>query len=209
LSATTRYAGGSVRGTATTQVAYPNLAAAYTDVGVTDDADPAPGNLDGAGFSFSAQALDSVGVHPGGQVTSGAATFTWPDVPAGQPDTVTTAGQSVTLTGSGTALSLLTTGTNGTQSGPVTVTYTDGTTSTSTLTVADWYANQAVPGCVLVATTPYWNRPAGSTYPHDQKVSLYAASVPLTASKQVAYVTLPSNKQLHIFATAVTSPPVR
>lgn len=144
LSATTRYSGGVVRGTASTQVAYPNLAAAYTDVGVTDDADPAPGNLDGAGFSFSAQALDSVGVHPGGSVTSGAATFTWPDVPAGQRDTVTTAGQSVSLTGSGTALNLLTTGTNGTQSGPVTVTYTDGTTSTSTLTVADWYANQAV-----------------------------------------------------------------
>ncbi|WP_326953816.1 glycoside hydrolase family 3 C-terminal domain-containing protein [Amycolatopsis sp. NBC_01286] len=205
LSATTRYSGGVVRGTASTQVAYPNLAAAYTDVGVTDDADPAPGNLDGAGFSFSAQALDSVGVHPGGSVTSGAATFTWPDVPAGQRDTVTTAGQSVSLTGSGTALNLLTTGTNGTQSGPVTVTYTDGTTSTSTLTVADWYANQAVAGCALVATTPYWNRPAGSTYPHDQKVSLYAASVPLTASKQVAYVTLPSNKQLHVFATAFTA----
>jgi beta-glucosidase len=203
LAATTRYAGGSTgAGSATVQVSYPSLAAAYTDVGVTDDANPAPGNLDGAGFSFSAQALASAGVNPGAPVKSGPATFTWPDVPAGQADTVTTAGQSITLPGSGSALSFLAAGTNGTQSGPVTVTYTDGTTSTSTLTVADWYANQAVDGCVLVATTPYWNRPAGSTYPHDQKVSLYAASVPLTAGKPVAFVSLPVAKQLHVFATA-------
>jgi beta-glucosidase len=206
LSGATRYAGGSAGvGSATVQVAYPSLAAAYTDVGVTDDANPAPGNLDGAGFSFSAQALGSVGVVPGGAVTSGAATFTWPDVPAGQPDTVTTAGQSVALSGSGAGLSLLAVGTNGAQSGPVTVTYVDGSTSTSTITVADWYSNQAVPGCVLVATAPYWNRPAGSTYPHDQKVSLYAASVPLTASKQVSFVTLPTNRGLHVFAAAFTS----
>jgi beta-glucosidase len=54
-------------------------------VGVTDDANPAPGNLDGAGFSFSAQALASAGVVPGGTVTSGSLSFTWPDAPAGEP----------------------------------------------------------------------------------------------------------------------------
>jgi beta-glucosidase len=100
-------------------------------------------------------------------------------------------------------MSLLAVGTNGTQSGAVTVSYTDGSTSTSTVTVADWYANQAVAGCTLVATTPYWNRPPGSTNPPDHKVSLYAASVPLTAGKQVKAVTLPSNGQLHIFATTI------
>jgi len=212
LSGATRYDGSPKTspgdGSATIQVAYANLAAAYTDVGVTDDANPAPGNLDGAGFSFSAQALASVGVVPGGTVTSGSgaggsASFTWPTAPAGQPDTVTTAGQSIALTGSGSTLSVLGAGTNGTQSGSVTVTYTDGSTSTSTLTMADWYNNQAVPGCTLVATAPYWNRPAGSTYPQDQKVSLYAASIPLSAGKQAAYVTLPNNKQLHIFADTI------
>jgi beta-glucosidase len=212
LSGATRYDGSPKTspgdGSTTVQVAYANLAAAYTDVGVTDDANPAPGNLDGAGFSFSAQALASVGVVPGGTIsvglgTSGSVSFTWPTAPAGQPDTVTTAGQSIALTGSGSALSVLAAGTNGTQSGPVTVTYTDGSTSTSTLTIADWYSNQAVPGCTLVVTTPYWNRPAGSTYPHDQKVSLYAASIPLSAGKQAAYVTLPTNKQLHIFADTI------
>lgn len=137
-------------------------------------------------------------------MTAGGATFTWPDVPAGQADAVTTGGQLVSQSGSGSALSLLTVGTNGTQTGKVTVTYTDGTTSTSTLNVSDWYSNAAGSGCTLVVTTPHWNRPAGSTNPADQKVSLYAASVPLSSGKQVRYVTLPSNPELHVFATAIS-----
>src|SRR5450830_1720801 len=207
LTATTRYRGSDRlppgTGSTTVNVAFANLAAEYNTVGVSDDADPAAGNLDGSGYSFSAQALASVGVTPGGTVTSGSTSFTWPDVPAGQPDTVTTAGQIIAMGGSGASLSLLAVGTNGTQSGPLTVTYTDGSTSTSTLTVADWYSNQAVPGCTLVVTAPYWNRPAGSTLPANHKVSLYAASVPLNAGKQVAYVTLPSNGRLHIFAATL------
>jgi len=207
LTATTSYAGSDRlppgTGSTTVNVAFATLAAAYNTVGVSDDADPAAGNLDGSGYSFSAQALASVGVTPGGTVTSGSTTFTWPDVPAGQPDTVTTAGQIIAMGGSGTSLSLLAAGTNGTQSGPLTVTYTDGSTSTSTVTVADWYSNQAVPGCTLVVTAPYWNRPAGSTFPRDHKVSLYAASIPLNPVKQVAYVTLPSNGRLHIFAATL------
>ncbi|MEW1866491.1 MULTISPECIES: glycoside hydrolase family 3 C-terminal domain-containing protein [unclassified Streptomyces] len=208
LAATTAYSGsrGLPPGTgkATVQIAYADLAAARDTVGVTDDADQTPGNLDGKGYSFSAQALASVGVTPGGQVTAGGATFTWPDVPAGQADAVTTGGQLVSQSGSGSALSLLTVGTNGTQTGKVTVTYTDGTTSTSTLNVSDWYSNAAGSGCTLVVTTPHWNRPAGSTNPADQKVSLYAASVPLSSGKQVRYVTLPSNPELHVFATAIS-----
>lgn len=207
LTATTSYAGSDRlppgTGLTTVNVAFATLAAAYNTVGVSDDADPAAGNLDGSGYSFSAQALASVGVTPGGTVTSGSTTFTWPDVPAGQPDTVTTAGQIIAMGGSGTSLSLLAAGTNGTQTGPLTVTYTDGSTSTSTVTVADWYSNLAVPGCTLVVTAPYWNRPADSTFPSDHKVSLYAASIPLTAGKQVAYVTLPNNGRLHIFAATV------
>ena len=207
LTATTSYTGSDRlppgTGSTTVNVAFATLAAAYNTVGVSDDADPAAGNLDGSGYSFSAQALASVGVTPGGTVTSGSTTFTWPDVPAGQPDTVTTAGQIIAMGGSGTSLSLLAAGTNGTQTGPLTVTYTDGSTSTSTVTVADWYSNVAVPGCTLVVTAPYWNRPADSTFPRGQKVSLYAASIPLTAGKQVAYVTLPNNGRLHIFAATV------
>lgn len=204
MSASTDYSGAGqhkpASGSAVVQVAYAGLAAAFNTVGVTDNSDPGPGNLDGAGYSYSAQALATVGITPGGAVGA----FTWPDVPVGRPDAVTTAGQVVAMSGSGTSLAVLGTGTNGTQSGPVTITYTDGTTSTSTLTFADWYSNAAVAGCTLVATAPGWNRPAGSPYPADQHVSLYAANLPLTAGKQVTSLTLPSNGQLHIFATAVS-----
>jgi len=186
-------------GTATVQVAYQNLAAAFTDVGVSDDANPTVGNLDGAGYSYSAQALAAVGVTPGATVDG----FTWPDIPAGQPNTVTTAGQLVQLNGSGATLSFLGTGTNGVQSGSVTVTYTDGTTSSGTITFADWYSNAAVAGCTLVVTSPHWNRPAGSTLPADHQVSLYASAIPLTAGKQVASISLPGNARLHVFATSI------
>ncbi|GAA3744479.1 glycoside hydrolase family 3 C-terminal domain-containing protein [Streptomyces tremellae] len=207
LTGATRYPGGPRTspgdGTATVQVAHPDLASAATEVGVSDDADPAHGGFGGAGYSYSAQALSDAGIVPGGQVRTADATFTWPDVAAGTPDEVPAAGQAVEAHGAGTRLSLLGAGTNGTQSGQATVTYTDGTTSTGTVTLADWYANQAAEGCALVATTAHWNNPAGDTLPHDHRVSLYASSVPLTAGKQVAYVTLPGNPALHVFATAI------
>jgi beta-glucosidase len=204
LKGGTRYQGSGRTspgdGAATVQVAYQNLAAAFTDVGVSDDANPTVGNLDGAGYSYSAQALAAVGVTPGSTVGG----FTWPNVPAGQPNTVTTAGQLVQLNGSGSTLSFLGTGTNGVQSGSVTVTYTDGTTSSGAITFADWYSNAAVAGCTLVVTSPHWNRPAGSTLPADHQVSLYASAIPLTAGKQVASISLPGNARLHVFATSIS-----
>jgi beta-glucosidase len=199
LKATTRYDGGSAAGSASVNVAFAGLAAAFDTVGVTDDTNPAPGNLDGSGYSYSAQALATVGVTAGGAVGG----FTWPSLSAGQPDAVTAHGQTIALSGSGSALAFLATGTNGTQTSPVTVTYTDGTTSTGTVTAPDWYSNAAVPGSTLVVTSPYWNRPAGSTQPADHQVSLYATSVPLTAGKTIGYITLPTNPSLHFFATAV------
>lgn len=205
LSATTRFFGGSTTGTATVQIPYAGLAAAYDTVGVTDDSADSTaigGALDGSGYSFSAQALASVGVVPG-QVVPGGSGLTWPDIASGQPDAVTTNGQVVALTGSGTQLGLIAVGTNGEQTGPVTIGYTDGTTSTGTIDVNDWYDNAAVPGSTLVATTPYWNRPPGSTFVRTQPVSVYATTVPITAGKQVSYVVLPTDGQLHVFALAV------
>lgn len=203
LSAATTYSGpqSPATGSTSVQVAFSDMAAAFNTVGVTDDSNPVPGNFDGSGYSYSAQALASVGVTPGAPV--GSSGFTWPNVPAGQPDVVTTAGQIIALHGSGSSLAFLGAGSNGIQSGPVTVTYQDGSTSTATITFADWYSNAAVPGCTLVVTSPHWNEPAGSTLDPNHDVSLYASSVPLTAGKQIAYVTLPSNARLHVFAAQV------
>jgi beta-glucosidase len=196
---------GSASGSASVTVPYPSLSAAYNDPGVSDDANPAAGNFDGGGYSYSAQALASVGVTPGGAVSSGGFGFTWPNVPAGQPDNVALNGQTVAMSGSGSTLALLGAGAFGTQAGQVTVGYSDGTTSTGTITFSDWYADAAVPGDSLVATAPYWNEPAGSTLPKNHPVSLYLTTVPLTAGKTVAWVSFPPNPDMHVFATAIGS----
>jgi beta-glucosidase len=205
-SASTVYSGPDAQpatAATTLNIAYATLSDAFNTVGVTDDSDPTVGNLDGSGYSYSAQALASKGVTPGSALTSGGASFTWPDVPAGQQDVITTAGQVIALSGSGTSLSVLGTGNNGSASGTITVTYTDGTTSQATMTFADWYSNAAAPGTTLAVTAPYWNRPTGSTQPAIHPVSVYAANLPITSGKAISYITLPSNSRLHVFATTV------
>jgi beta-glucosidase len=206
LSASTVYSGPDAQpatASTTLNIAYATLSDAFNTVGVTDDSDPTVGNLDGSGYSYSAQALASKGVTPGSTLASGGASFTWPNVPAGQQDVVTTAGQVIAMSGSGTSLSVLGTGNNGSASGTITVTYTDGTTSQAPLTFADWYSNAAAPGTTLAVTAPYWNRPTGSTQPAIHPVSVYAANLPITSGKAISYITLPSNSRLHVFATAV------
>jgi len=196
---------GQATGTASVQIPYPSLAAAFNNIGVSNDGDAAEANYDGDGYSWSAQALAAVHITPGASVpVSGQPVpFTWPDAAPGQPDNVAADGRMIALSGQGSALAFLGSGTFGTQSGTVTVTYTDGTTSSGTLTLADWYANAPAPGDTLVATAPHWNEPAGSTLSPNQPVSLYASSIPLTAGKTVAYVTLPDNPDLHVFAMAI------
>jgi beta-glucosidase len=193
---------GTASGTATVTVPYPSLPAAYNNAGVSDDSNPAAGNFDGGGYSYSAQALASVGITPGATINSGGFSFTWPSAQPGQPDNVTTSGQVVDISGAGSQLAFLGAGAFGTQTGQVTVTYTDGSTSTGTLTLPDWYADAATAGSQLVATAPHWNIPAGSTLDPNHKVSLYLTTVPLTAGKTVAYVTLPNDSNMHVFATA-------
>jgi len=180
---------------------YPDFAAAFDNVGVTDDANPSVGDFDGSGYSFSAQNLAAKGVTPGEPVTAGGATFTWPDVAPGTADNIATAGQVITFPGSGSELNLLGAGAPGSQSGDVTVTYTDGTSSTATVALNDWWANSALPGTTLVNTTT-WNQGPNGTGPHD--VSLYATSVPITAGKSVAYLTLPDLPGLHLFAASIS-----
>lgn len=208
LTATARFTEqgrrGTASGSATVTVPYPSVAAAHNTVGVSLDSDPTAGTLDGGGYSFSAEALASVGVAPGKPVPNdNGAGFVWPDVPAGHPDAVTAAGQLITLTGSGSTLSVLGCGTFGTETAPVTLTYTDSSTSTGSLVLSDWYANAPDPGDQLVVTAPHWNIPPGSTLPPNHLVSLYMSSVPVTAGKTLASITLPSNANVHIFAVAV------
>jgi hypothetical protein len=197
-------------GTPTVGAPYSSLAAAYDNVGITDNSNPAPGNFDGTGDSFSAQALAAGTPTPltaGGQATFGGTTFTWPSA-VGSPDNVIADGQTIDLSGSGTDLGFLGSGAFGAASGTGTITYTDGSTQSFSLVMADWYNNAPVSGDQLATTTSSWNFSSSTQTPHP--VSVYFASVPLQAGKTVASVTLPTVSSgvgngvtaMHIFAMA-------
>ena len=200
-------------GTPTTGAPYSSLAAAYDNVGITDNANPAPGNFDGTGDSFSAQALAAGTPTPlsaGGQATFGGTTFTWPSA-VGAPDDVVADGQTIDLTGSGSDLGFLGAAGFGEANGTGTITYTDGTTQQYSLAMADWYNNAPVAGDEIAATTTSWNFTSSTQVHHP--VSIYFASVPLEAGKTVASVTLPTVSAgvgnginaMHIFAMAIGS----
>jgi beta-glucosidase len=203
--------GGAVLASTTVSVPYSSLAAAYNNIGISDNSDPAAANYDLAGNSYSAQGLAAGtpnALTPGGQVTIGGTTFTWPNVAAGTVGNVVANGQTVALTGSGTDLGILGASQNGTATGTITVNYTDGTSQSFTFSMADWYANAPATGGQIVTTTSSWNQ-AAPTGAHP--VSVYFASVPLAAGKTVASVTLPSlpgsfgQTELHVFALATGS----
>jgi len=190
-------------------------AAIYNNVGITDSINVAAGNYDGTGNSYSAQALQTAGLTPGSSTKVGSSniTFTWPNVPADSPENYQTTGQIIPVkpASSGTVLGFLGSATNGVTSGTATVKYTDGTTSTFTLTFSDWTLNaskvQPSGGNTIAYTLPYRNNPRAANKQEAVKTYLFYASTPLTptAGKTIESVTLPSTVsggQMHIFAVS-------
>ncbi|WP_031013569.1 NEW3 domain-containing protein [Streptomyces sp. NRRL F-5727] len=209
FTATATYQGGDGAGSATATrtersgTPLADLAAAYNNVGVTDETDTGPGNYDGEGNSFSAQKLAAVGLRPGEPVTALGATLRWPNVPSGTRNNVSSAGQAVTLGGTGSRLVLLGSGVTSGASGTVTVYYTDGTSGTGTIGFPNWSFDPAnAHGATLVASSDGRNRPsgygnAGIAY------RVFAHSVPLDPAKRVEFVVLPANGNVHVFDMAI------
>lgn len=202
-----------VSGSASVSVPVSSLAAAYDDAGITSDSSPGAGDIDGAGYSFSADALAAAGAEPGGTVTAGGLGFTWPSAAAGQPDNVVADGQAFQLSGSGSQLGFLLTGTyvsssHGSAAGTGEVVYTDGSTSSFTLNAPDWHGGCGPTGSGVALYTAYRNYSGGRS---DLDVCIYEESVPLTAGKTISYVVLPVVSDgvtadvpaMHIFAVAV------
>jgi hypothetical protein len=180
-------------------VPYPNLAAAFNNVGVTDLTNSSVGNFDGDGNSFSAEQLQAAGVTPGSTVSFGGATFTWPSAAAGTNDNVQTNGQIVAASGSGAKLAFLGSEAGDVQ-GTVTVTYTDGTTSAGQLGFPNWSFSSATEfGSQVAISTNGRNTPSGyadSAYAY----RVFYNSIPLTQGKTIATVTLPTSTSIHVFA---------
>jgi glucoamylase len=186
----------------------PTLNQAFDNVGITAASSVANGNYDGIGDSFSATGLAADALVPGRTLRHDGLTITWPGAAPGQPDNVVADGQNVRLSGSGTVLGVVGASAYGSTSGTFTVGYSDGTTSTASVTFADWVDTAAASGTDLLATTAGWN-PGGTT-----PVSLSYAAIPLTQGKHVTSVTLPTVSaapaknvpSMHIFSLTVGSP---
>ncbi|GGM22752.1 hypothetical protein GCM10010129_78900 [Streptomyces fumigatiscleroticus] len=206
LTATATYSGGSCTADATLLVPFASVKAAYTNVGITDDSDPAPGKYDGGGFSFSAQALAAEGLEPGTSFTHDGLTCQWPDVEAGTPDAIGTKGQAVLISGTGSELGIVGSGTSGPAQGIGTIVYTDGSAQQYGLSFSDWWDNSNVAqGGSRLGTYAYINSDDGKV---DQKVSLFATKVQLAAGKTAQAVVLPTSgeagtPQGHVFTMAI------
>jgi subtilase family serine protease len=164
----------------------------------------ATNSLDGVGYAFSANLLGSGVDFHGTQFTFG---------PANQADAVYGTGSSISLpTGAYTTLQLLATGIQGNQaSQPITVTYTDSTTSQFTQSFSDW-CSALNSGCSstgnntgesVAVAMPYRDSAGGA----DNRVFyLYGYSFPLNVNKVVQSVTLPSNRNVVVLAVTLAGP---
>ncbi|MFB6777353.1 family 20 glycosylhydrolase [Streptomyces sp. NPDC056352] len=204
-----------IRATALTSVALRDLAQAFDNIAVTRDSNPQPGDIDGAQSSFSAENLAAGGVAAGGKVHADGLDFTLPAGLAGVEDNALAHGQVVPLSGNASRVGLLMTATYAPASGltgTVTITYTDGTTVSSPVTVPDW-ASSTVPQKAAVAA--HGDRVNGSGRAQSTRAAnLYSVTVDVDPHRQLASVTLPTGPRymgakspaLHVFALATDGP---
>ncbi|MBD8080426.1 GH92 family glycosyl hydrolase [Cellulosimicrobium arenosum] len=177
-----------------------SFVAALDTVGSAPEANRGVGNFDGAGNSFSREALGEAGLTPGSQHEVDGLTYTWPASGVGRPDSLTTSGETVRLGAATTGLSFVGAATNGTQRGDVVVTLDDGSTVTTELAFGDWVLPSAdgspVAGNSVVAQM---NRRNG-----DMDSAFVFATEPWTApeGRRAVSVTFPNQGELHVFAIA-------
>jgi hypothetical protein len=174
------------------------------------------GGFDTLGNDYSAQALTTAGFTSGGVVTAGGMTFNLPPVSLGSPDNLVATGQSIALPAvpGATTLGFLGAASARPLTGTVTIAYTDGTSTTTTMDFDDWALNGSAPPAKpfpdnsIVATMPYRDTASGA----QQNVPVYVffTSVALDPTKTATSVTLPAAApdipELHIFAMTVGSP---
>lgn len=181
----------------------------YNNIGTSDDGAPNAANFDGSGGSYSAQALQSVGVAPWQHLSINGVHFTWPNIGSGQNNNFATNGVQIPAIGissvtNATELAFLGSADHGPSTVTVTIVYTDKTTQTAQVTFSDWTlaAGTAKPvaGDSIVFTVPYRNKATGQD---NQKVYIFYTQVPLQAGKTVSYISMqPTANQghVHIFA---------
>ncbi len=152
------------------------------------------GGFDNAGNAYSSNLLGSSIVWNGQTFLLG---------PANLPSAVT----STTIAlpqGNFATLSLIGAAAATGQTGQTfTVTYTDGTTTTSNLSMSSWTKSASYPGETIVSTTAFENNGGGGENPGN--VSLYGYQISLNSAKVVQSITLPNNRNIVIVAMSLNT----
>ncbi|MGC2636112.1 MAG: S53 family peptidase [Acidobacteriaceae bacterium] len=175
-----------------------NLSSAWnTDAIYTDGATITTSGLDGLGDAYSANLLTLHRILNDVRFNFG---------PANHPDAVSGAGQTIPLPqGHYATLQLLGTGYNGDQSAQtVIVTYTDGTTSTFTQGLSDWFAPTYNNNESFAVVMPYRNLADGTK--DNRPFNLYAYIFTLDGRKAVRSFTLPNDPNAVVLAATLTGP---
>jgi serine/threonine protein kinase len=157
---------------------------------------PGQANLDGSGYAYPADQLPQAG-----QRTLNGVSYLFPGSAPGANDNVVALGQTINLPhGNYQQAFLLATASWGSVGGMATIRYTDGSTSSASLSAPDWETSS--PSGVVRASYRY-----SSTGIDQSPVYIYAVQITIDRAKIASSLTLPSIAQpspnqpsLHVFA---------
>jgi hypothetical protein len=173
-----------------------NLSSAFNVTGIYSDGTTfsATGGIDAVGDAYSANLLGTSQSWSGTNFNIGT---------ANQANVV--ANKVVTLpSGQYSTLEMLASGINGNQaSQTVTVTYSDGTTSSFTQGFSDWFTPQNYAGEATAKAMAYRNTSAGTA--DNRTFNLYGYTFALTSTKTVSSVTLPATNNVAVLAITLIS----
>ena len=151
------------------------------------------GGLDGSGDAFGAAAIGTALTWSGSSFVFGAAD-------------AADAASNTTIplpAGNFSQVKLLATGIHGSQTAQTfTVAYTDGTTTTITQSVSDWFTPANFAGESLVLAMPYRVLPAGTE--DARTFNLYGYDFAINAAKTVKSIRLPGNRNVVVLAVTLT-----
>ncbi|MFJ3672472.1 M4 family metallopeptidase [Streptomyces sp. NPDC090106] len=180
-----------------------SLAATFNNVSVTQDGASAAGSVDGAGNSYSAQALQAAGVTPGSSIAHGGVALTWPATAGtGKADNTVANGQTIAVTGSGDTLGFLVSATAGAASGQGKVYYDDGTVQTFDLGSPNWTdtTSEAAVTTAYQNTADNGSRQLPGTV-HYAGVKLQSGRTPVSVKlPQISEQPTPDTPALHVYA---------
>ncbi len=175
-----------------------NLSTVHNVIGIANYGAPvASGGLDADGYAYCASLL-------GNSVTWGGVTFK-----LGAAETFdAVSSKTIALPAAhDSTVDLLATAVNGNQVNQTfVVTYTDGTTSSFTQSLSDWYTPQNFAGESRVSKMVY--RIARSGVTNIGSFYLYGYSFAVDSAKTVKSITLPNNRNVVVLAVDVAAAPV-